>query len=91
MLFAFYLKTINTGAGNPRRGWAIYSPTALLDFVEEGYDGRAALQTAYPLHSAGNVYFGDAEPVNISPSEYRRLCRFSRSEFVRNSIDRAEA
>lgn len=40
----------NDRSGNPRRGWAVVDMTTgdTVDFVVEGYHGRAALERAYP-------------------------------------------
>jgi hypothetical protein len=90
MLTAVYLVAPNDSNGNPRRGWSIYSATSILDFVEEGYAGRAALRKAYPSHYSRNPYFGNCGEIRISASEYKRLAKDQRHSATRQSIDHSE-
>lgn len=62
-----------TPSGNPKRGWIILSEQGdLLDFVDEGYEGRGAL--------ARNKYSevpGDLE-IEVASSVYREMLRLER-------------
>jgi hypothetical protein len=56
--------------GNPRRGWAVIDLKTgdMVDFVDEGYRGRAALERVYP-----RVLLGPEFPT--TPATYRELKR----------------
>jgi hypothetical protein len=67
---------INAGhdpSGNPQRGWAVVDAESgdLVDFVDEGYQGRAVLKAAYPEASEGPEF-------HVPKSEYRELKRFAK-------------
>ena len=63
-MLAIYIDAGHTTSGNPKRGWIITdSEGSFIDFVDEGYLGRAALKEAgYDcpstprLEVAGHVY-----------------------------------
>ncbi|MFA5379872.1 MAG: hypothetical protein WC455_29200 [Dehalococcoidia bacterium] len=64
-MLAVYLKTKNDINGNPRRGWVIFGDNgSKIDFVEEGYQGMAALRRLYP-----NVAV--TERIEVTPMEFR--------------------
>ncbi len=56
--------------GNPRRGWAIIDMSTgdAVDFVDEGYRGRGALESAYPGAIVGPEF-------PTTPATYRDLKR----------------
>jgi hypothetical protein len=59
--------------GNPRRGWAAINCRSgdMVDFVDEGYTGRASLTRKYPRAVEGPVF-------QVTPGEYRDLKKFGR-------------
>lgn len=59
--------------GNPRRGWVVVNSRTgdTVDFVDEGYEGHAALQRKYRDFVEGPV-------LEVVPSEYRRLKKEAR-------------
>jgi hypothetical protein len=59
----------HTHSGNPRRGWLILdSDGNTLAFVDEGYDGPAALRKLYPSIAVGPT-------IVTNPKTYRTLLR----------------
>jgi hypothetical protein len=71
MLLAIYINAGNTGSGNPRRGWIITnSDGEFIDFVDEGYEGNAALKAVYPTAVA-------TSSIKVDPSVYRDAYRHS--------------
>ena len=65
----------HSGMGNLKRGWAIVSCEngALLDFVDEGYRGRGALQSAWPNAVEGPEF-------KVAGGEYRDLLRHGQED-----------
>lgn len=62
------VKTKNDTNGNPRRGWIQFAEDgSLLQFIDEGYQGRGAISEL--------VMNGEADTIalTIEPSEYKRL------------------
>lgn len=66
-MLAIYIHTKNDTNGNPRRGWMIVKPHSghVVEFIEEGYEGRAALRKSYP--NAVETGF-----IAVTPGEYRQ-------------------
>jgi hypothetical protein len=60
----------NDKNGNPRRGWIIVSCADgnTLDFVDEGYSGRGALDMTWPNYVEGPT-------IVTTPGEYRDFLR----------------
>lgn len=60
-----YIGTTNTTTGNPRRGWIRTTAAGqLLGWIEEGYEGHAAIR---------GYDDGESMKITVSPSEYKRL------------------
>ena len=60
-----YIGTTNTASGNPRRGWLRTSASGHpLGWIEEGYEGRAAIR---------GYDDGESVKITVSPAEYKRL------------------
>jgi hypothetical protein len=74
---AVYVGTKNDTNGNPRRGWAIYSAITgvLHTFVDEGYNGRAALAEA----GFANLEANATGRIDITPGQYRSFVKFAKS------------
>lgn len=72
-MLAIYINAGNDKNGNPRRGWLIAADDGeITDFVNEGYEGRAALRRAY-----GDIPSTD-EVIPVSTSFYRQAQKSSR-------------
>lgn len=72
-MIAIYIDAGHTGSGNPKRGWIIADDSGTFtDFVDEGYDGRAALR----MRGYGGV--PDTRRIEVKPSVYRDLLKQSR-------------
>lgn len=71
----------HTQMGNPRRGWIVIDTSRgdAIDFIDEGYRGRAALTRDYP-----NIIEGPEIPV--APSVYREYIRFGREQAERHGL-----
>lgn len=71
MLVAIKLCTTNDTNGNPRRGWMVVESsgdqwTHTVGWVEEGYEGRAALTRS----RFGGAAEGPA--LTVAPAEFKR-------------------
>jgi len=70
-MLAIYIKTINDKNGNPRRGWIIADHNGdFISFVDEGYQGKAALVSS----GYGNVT-STASALEVMPSVYNTAYR----------------
>ena len=71
MLVAIKVCTTNDGSGNPRRGWLVVESsgdewTHTVGWVEEGYEGRAALRRS-PWAGAA-----EGPTLMVAPTEWKR-------------------
>lgn len=71
---AVYVNAGNDTNGNPRRGWVIMDGPNRRAFVDEGYEGKAALRKACPT-SRGDDY----NALAITLGQYRTLKKLPRS------------
>lgn len=69
----------HSATGNPRRGWVIIDHRTgdMLDFVDEGYLGRAALTRTYPEAVEG-------PELTVTPLQYRELVSFGEDQARRH-------
>ena len=69
-MFAIYISAGHDRNGNPKRGWIIASSDgSFIDFVDEGFEGYAALKLKYP-----NITTTEGiEVVNSSYSDAKKL------------------
>lgn len=59
------INTDNDGFGNPRRGWLqVDSEGQVLGWIEEGYEGRGAIQ---------DLNESESPAIYVKPREYKRL------------------
>ncbi len=68
--FVVKIRAGHTVNGNPRRGWVVMNSRTgdMVDFVDEGYTGEAALRRQFP-HAVHGV------TLEVVPREYRDLLR----------------
>jgi hypothetical protein len=69
-----HLDAGRTASGNPRRLFLVIDPDTAqaVDAVDEGYEGRAAVQREYPGIKEG-------PRLATTPAEYRALLRWARN------------
>ena len=66
-MLAIYIKTKHSPNGNPRRGWFISDDSGdLIDFVDEGYEGHAAL-----IQAGYQGITQTQQAIEVVPSVYR--------------------
>ena len=64
-MLAVYIGTKNDTNGNPRRGWILFDSAGTAHgFVDEGYEGHAALR-------AHHVKAEINHRIDVTPGEYR--------------------
>lgn len=62
--------------GNPRRVYAVYLRGALLATVDEGYNGRRALDELGGTGVGALLRENEAGDLDVTPAQYRSLCKF---------------
>ena len=73
-----HLCTTNDSNGNPRRAWAVFSPTGfIIDFYEEGYEGRFAV----PPELRDRAYYSPS--INVSVGEWNSWRKAAREHNAR--------
>lgn len=76
---AIYVNAGHTPSGNPKRGYYIVDNNTgdPVDFVEEGYSGKAVLTKAYPE-------IGITPRIEITNREYRELVQWGKNQAERH-------
>lgn len=65
------IATTNDVNGNPRRGWLrLTAAGQLLGWIEEGYEGRGAID---------GYDDGESPTIYVAPKEYKRLRKWGES------------
>ena len=69
-MLAIYIDAGHSTNGNPRRGWIITDDSgSFIDFVDEGYEGKAALSRA------GYAEYPPTPRIEVAAKVYRELKR----------------
>lgn len=68
----------HTRSGNPKRGWLIVDNEGFsVDFVDEGYEGKAVFKRAYPDAI-------ETSPLEISNQQYRDFMKFAAEQYKKH-------
>lgn len=73
------IATDNTTTGNPRRGWLQTDEQGqVLNWIEEGYEGRGAIQ---------GIADYESPTIYVKPMEYKRLKNWGTSIHTRKVLE----